>query len=110
MARTSRSDPVATYDFDADRPDLAIEFLKRTRSELRTLRKVHVSKDTVRIFDVNHDFFEIRGLGYPDAEVIPVLDHLNTAYKRELIHAETDAGYKEFLAGRRYPWAADRVM
>ena len=33
-----------------------------------------------------------------------------TAYKRELIHDETDQPYKEFKTGRRYAWAADRVM
>lgn len=106
----SLSDPLAVHDFDPQHPDAAIEFLKRTRFELRTLRKVHVAKDRVRIFDVNHDYFEIRGLGYPDEQIIPVLDHLNTAYKRELIHEPIDAEYKEFLTGRRYPWAADRVM
>ncbi len=106
----SRTEPVAVHEFDPQKPDLAIQFLKRTRSELRTLRKVRVSTDTVRIYDVNRAFFEIRGLGYPDEQVIPVLDHLNAAYKRELIHEPTAAADKEFLTGRRYPWAADRVM
>ena len=105
-----RSEPTAVHDFDPDRPDAALEFLKRTRDELRTLRKVQVSQDCVRIFDVNHAWFEIRGLGYPDPDIVAVLDNINTAYKRESIHEPTDAEYKEFLTGRRYPWAADRVM
>jgi hypothetical protein len=106
----SRDAPIDVHEFDPERLDLALEFLKRTRSELRTLRKVRVSKDSVRIFDVNHAFFEIRGLGYSDQQIIPVLDHVHAAYKRELIHEPTDAEHKEFKTGRRYPWAADRVM
>lgn len=106
----SRSEPKAVHDFDAEKLEDALGFLKRTRDELRTLRKVRVSKDSVRVFDVNRAFFEIRGLGYADAQIVPVLDHINAAYKRELIHEPTAADYKEFLTGRRYPWAADRVM
>lgn len=104
------SEPVAVHDFDSNRLDAALEFLKRTRNELRTLRKVHVLDRYVRIFDVNHDYFEIRGLGYPDPQIVAVLDNINAAYNRELIHEPTKSEYKEFMTGRRYPWAADRVM
>ena len=38
------------------------------------------------------------------------LDSLLTNYKPEFIHDEISGPYKEFKAGRRYPWAADRVM
>ena len=87
-----------------------LEFLKRTRSELRMLRLVRVWRDRMEVLDVNGDAFEIRGLGYPDADVVAVLDNINTAFKRELIHEPTDEPYKEFKTGRRYAWAADRVM
>lgn len=100
----------ATFDFGPDRLADALEFLKRTRSELRMLRKVRVWRERVQVFDVNGDFFEIRGLGYADADVVPVLDAVNTAYKRELIHDPIEDDYKEFKTGRRYAWAADRVM
>ena len=30
------------------------------------LRMVRVSTDWVRLYDVNGDYFELRGLGYPD--------------------------------------------
>ena len=43
--------------------DAALEFLKRTRNELRTLRWVRVWNDHLHIIDVNHDYFEVRGLG-----------------------------------------------
>lgn len=87
-----------------------IEFIKRTRSELRNLRKVRLWKDKFQIIDVNKDFFEIQGVGYPDADIIPLLRMINTAFNPETIHNPTDGEYKEFDTGRRHPWAEDRVM
>jgi hypothetical protein len=74
------------------------------------LRLVRVSTEWVRLFDVNGDYFELRGLGYPDVEIIPVLRSFDTPFNPESIHVQTAAPYKEFKTGRRYPWAADRVM
>jgi hypothetical protein len=87
-----------------------LEFLKRTRSELRMLRKTYVYRDKVQVYDVNGDWFEVVGVGYPDTDVVPVLDAVNTAFNRETIHNPTEDEYKEFKTGRRYTWAADRVM
>jgi hypothetical protein len=102
--------PLATHDYVPGGLDAALEFLKRTRNELRTIRMVRVWKDRFHIIDVNHDFFEVRGLGYQDADIIPLLQNLNTAFNPETIHNEIDVEYKEFGAGNRYPWAYDRVM
>jgi hypothetical protein len=74
------------------------------------LRKVRVYRDRLHVIDINGDYFEVQGLGYRHADVIPVLDNINTAYKRDAIHEETDDPFKEFKTGRRYCWAADRVM
>ena len=41
---------------------------------------------------------------------MPLLHNLNTAFNPETIHNEIDAEYKEFGAGKRHPWAHDRVM
>ena len=90
--------------------DDTLEFIKRTRSELRNLRRVRVWKDKFHIIDVNKDYFEIQGVGYPDADIIPLLRATNTAFNPETIHAATEAEYKEFDTGRRRPWAEDRVM
>ena len=102
--------PLATHDYTDGGLEAAIAFFRRTRSELRTLRMVRVWRDRVQVFDVNGDYFEIRGIGYPDADVTTLLDAVNTAYKRESIHDPIGADYKELKTGRRYPWAADRVM
>ncbi len=101
---------LAEFRFETGQINEVLEFLKRTRSELRMLRKAFVYRDKVRIFDVNGDWFEVSGVGYPDSEVAPVLDAVNTAFNRETIHRPTEDEYKEFKTGRRYTWAADRVM
>lgn len=102
--------PKATHDYTPGGVDAAVEFVKRTRAELRTLRKVRVWTDKLHIIDVNKDCFEVRGLGYPDADVVPVLKQLNTAFNPDTIHNPVDLEYKEFDTGRRHPWAEDRVM
>ena len=104
------SEPLATHDFADGGLDAAIAFFRRTRAELRMLRRVRLSIEWVRLFDVNGDYFELRGLGYADAEIVAVLNSFNTPFDPDTIHDPTDAAYKEFNTGRRYPWAADRVM
>ena len=103
-------EPIATHDFSDGGLEAALAFFRRTSSELRTLRLVRVSTEWVRLFDVNGDYFELRGLGYSSEDIIPVLKSFDTPFKPQSIHAPIDAPYKEFKTGRRYPWAADRVM
>ena len=104
------TEPLATHDFADGGLDAAIEFFRRTRNELRTLRLVRVSTDWVRLYDVNGDIFELRGLGYADPEIVPVLKSFDTPFNPDSIHTSIAAQYKEFKTGRRYAWAADRVM
>jgi len=104
------STPLAAFDFGPGQLDAALEFLKRTRWELRALRKVYVYTDRLQIFDINGDYFEVRGVGYADADIVPLLRAVNTAFDPQLIHDATTLEYKEFLTGRRYTWAQDRVM
>lgn len=104
------NEPLATIRFQPGNVDVVLEFLKRTRSELRMLRRVRVWKDRIQILDINGDAFEVVGIGYPDADITAILDAVNTAYKRDRIHLETDDEFKEFKTGRRYCWAQDRVM
>jgi hypothetical protein len=104
------TEPLATHDFADGGVDAAIAFFRRTRNELRTLRMVRVSAEWVQLFDVNRDYFELRGLGYANPEIVAVLKSFDTPFNPETIHVPTEAPYKEFKTGRRYPWAADRVM
>jgi hypothetical protein len=103
------TEPIATSDYR----DLtsALEFLKRTRWELRELRKVRVWADRLQVFDVNGDFFELRGVGYPNAEIASLLRAINAAFDPETIQQPPPSGeYRELGTGRRHTWAEDRVM
>jgi hypothetical protein len=100
----------AVFEYQPGQLEESLQFLKRTRSELSELRMVHVWPDRFQVFDVNGDSFQIDGLGYLADEIIPVLDSVNAVYRRDTIHRPSAAEYKEFKTGRRYPWAADRVM
>jgi hypothetical protein len=102
--------PLATHDFAAGALGAALEFLKRTRWELRSLRRARVWADRLQVFDINGDYFELRGVGYPDADIVPLLRAINTAFDPLTVHDATDLEYKELATGRRHPWAEDRVM
>jgi hypothetical protein len=71
---------------------------------------VRLWNDRLRVYDVNRDSFEIQGLGYPDPDVMPLLNSIGTAYDPRTIHLPTEAESKEFKTGRCHPWAEDRVM
>jgi hypothetical protein len=103
-------DPKAVHDYKAGGLEEALTFLKRARNELRQLRWVRAGKDVVRIFDVNNDVFEIRGLGYPDPEFIPILKSIGAAFDPDTIHQPISGDWKEFKTGRCHPWAEDRVL
>jgi hypothetical protein len=64
----------------------------------------------LQIIDVNKDYFEIRGIGYPDSDISALLKNINTAFDPQKIHEPTTDAYKEFNTGRRHPWAEDRLM
>jgi hypothetical protein len=104
------SHPLATHDYTPGGLEAALTFVKRTRAELRTLRRVRIWKDRLHIIDINKDYFEVRGIGYADADIVPLLQNINTAFNPQTIHEPIEAEYKEYDTGRRYPWAHDRVM
>lgn len=102
--------PRATHTFDPANASAAGEFLKRTRSELRSLRKVRIYKDRLHVVDINQDYFEILGLGYADPAIVPLLRMINTAFDPKTLPEPIEAEYKEYKTGRRHAWAEDRVM
>jgi len=101
--------PKAIHEYAGDLP-AALEFLKRTRAELRELRFARVFRDRVQVIDVNGDYFELLGVGYPDADVVPLLRAVNAAYNPDTIHVPPPGEYREVNTGRRHRWAEDRVM
>src|SRR5260370_41890505 len=50
---------LAEIRYEPGQVNEVLEFLKRTRSELRMLRKAYVYRDKVQIFDFNGDWFEV---------------------------------------------------
>src|SRR4051794_37687240 len=98
------SRPLAVHEYMAGGLNAALEFLTRTRAELRSLRMVRLWKARLRVYDVNRDSFEIQGLGYPDPDILPLLDGIGTAYDPRTIHLPTAADSKEFKTGRCHPW------
>jgi hypothetical protein len=104
------TEPLATHDYAPGGLEAAREFLKRTRWELRELWRVRVWADRLQVFDVNKDFFEVRGIGYADADITDLLRLVNTAFDPVTLAEPVAAEYKEFGTGRRFPWAHDRVL
>jgi len=102
-------EPVATCQFQGDLDDV-LEFLKRTRDELKTLRKVRVWTHCVQIFDVNGEYFEVTGIGYLDEDVSRLLKALGTSFKPESIHNPIPRPFKELMTGRCFPWAEVRIL
>ena len=78
--------PVAVHAHCAGELDATLDFLKQTRDKLRELRLAHVGENWVRAIDVNGDACEIKGFGYRDAEIIPVLNALNAVFNKDTIH------------------------
>ncbi|MBN9518039.1 hypothetical protein J0H58_05895 [bacterium] len=103
-------EPLASHDYAPGALEAADRFVRSARWGLRELWMVRVYPDRLHLVDVNKDYFEVRGLGYPDADVVPLLRLVNAAFDPATVHEPTPAGYKEFLTGRRFPWAADRAM
>ena len=111
MSKTSRDrPPLASHDFASGGVTEALEFLKRARFELRMLRRVQVWPDHLRVYDVNGDSLEVRGVGYESADIVTLLNAVHTAFDPQTIHEPATTPFKEFLTGRRHPWAEDRVM
>ena len=106
----SERPPRATHEHAAARLDESLEFLKRTRSELRPLSYVRVYADRLLVCDLNRDSFELRGVGYSDADIVPLLAALNIPFNPDTIHDPPPGDHKELRASRRYPWAQDRAM
>lgn len=106
----SGSEERPRVQYEAGKLPGVLDFLKQMRYRFPTQRMVRVWPDRMEVFDVNSDSFSIEGLGYASPDVVPVLNAVNAVYKPEAIHEPTTQVFKEFKTGKRYTWAADRVM
>ena len=89
-----------------------ILFLRRELPNLQALRKVQVSPEGVKVFDVNQDTIEFPGLTYGNPLLESVLKELGVVFSKEILHnpQATANGIKEFRLSAVYTWGHDRVM
>ena len=104
------TEPLATHEFTDGGLEAALAFLSPHAGRSLAPCGWSAFRRVGALFDINGEYFEPRGLGYPDADIAAVLNSFNTPFDPESIREPVEAEYKEFKTGRRYPWAADRVM
>jgi hypothetical protein len=89
-----------------------IQFYRREAANLRTLRKLIVSREKTVVLDVNRDGIEFPGLTYGNPTLDELLRELGVIFTPQTLHNPEAApgGVKEFRLSARWPWGHDRVM
>jgi len=89
-----------------------IQFFRREAANLRSLRKLIVSREKTVVLDVNGDAIEFPGLTYGCAALEELLEELGVVFTRQTLHNPdaTPGGVKEFRLSARWTWGHDRVM
>jgi hypothetical protein len=103
---------MAVYSGPLDDSHQLIQFLRRETSQLRTLRRLVVSRDKTVVMDVNGDTIEFPGLTYGCGSLDEILRELGVVFTPSVLHNAnaTPDGVKEFRLSARHPWGEDRVM
>jgi hypothetical protein len=100
------------YTESLEDPDKLIQFLRREAANLRSLRKLTVSRDKTVVRDVNGDGLEFPGLTYGSATLEELLRELGVIFTAKTLHDSnaTPDGVKEFRLSARWTWGHERVM
>ena len=95
----------------ADSEALA-QFVRRESGNMRSLRKLVVSREKTVVRDINGDTMEFPGLTYGNPLLETLLTELNVVFTPEKLHDAnaTVDGVKEFRLSARFPWGQERVM
>lgn len=103
---------MAVYTGPLDDSHQLIQFLRRETNQLRTLRRLVVSREKTVVMDVNGDGVEFPGLTYGCGALDEVLRELGVIFTPAVLHNPnaTPDGVKEFRLSARHPWGEDRVM
>jgi hypothetical protein len=88
------------------------QFVRRETTNLRSLRKLVISRDKTIVRDVNGDGMEFPGLTYGLATLEVLLRELGVVFTPQTLHNPnaTPGGVKEFDLSARHPWGHERVM
>ena len=88
------------------------QFVRRETANMRSLRKLIISREKTVVLDVNGDALEFPGLTYGCPALDVLLDELGVIFTPQTLHNPdaTPHGVKEFRLSARYPWGHDRVM
>ena len=89
-----------------------VQFFRRESGNMRSLRKLIVSREKTVVRDINGDEMEFPGLTYGNAALEALLEELNVIFTPAMLHNAdaTPDGIKEFRLSARHPWGHDRVM
>ncbi|HZS49801.1 MAG TPA: hypothetical protein VFA54_03000 [Bryobacterales bacterium] len=89
-----------------------IQFLRREELNLRSLKKLIVSREKTVVLDVNGDGIEFPGLTYGNQILEELLRELGVVFTPQTLHnpSATPGGVKEFRLSARWTWGHDRVM
>jgi hypothetical protein len=80
------------------------------RRGFNTANRVRVERGRTTIIDINRDEFVVEGLGYGDANLIPLLRDLGAAFDPQELHrvSPDDPTAREFPLSRAWAWGAER--
>lgn|GEM_PF-424843 len=89
-----------------------IQYFRTTAANLRSLRKLVISREKTVVLDVNGDGVEFPGLTYGSKALEELLRELGVIFTPQNLHNPnaTPTGVKEFDLSGRWTWGHDRVM
>jgi hypothetical protein len=101
---------IRVYRYRADEPDAIRRVLQAQRRGFNTANRVRVEADRTIIIDINKDEFTIEGLGFGDANLLPMLAALGAACDpKEVQRLDKTSRPREFSLSRAWAWGAERT-
>ena len=101
---------IRVYRYRADEPDAVRRILQAQRRGFNTANRVRVEATRTIIIDINKDEFVIAGLGFGDANLLPLLANLGAACDPKVVEKlDTSSPPHEFSLSRVWAWGAERT-
>jgi hypothetical protein len=101
---------LSTYAYRADEPDAIRNILRAQRRGFNIANRVRVEAERTIIIDINKDEFTVEGLGFGDANLLPLLGALGAACNpQELARLDKSAKPREFSLSKVWAWGAERT-